>query len=75
MRPGALPISQQILLDLIAPPVLAAVWRFKASGWARAVQGGKVSEETRDRQRMEFWVVLILSYLVMFGVTLYAWLT
>ena len=75
MRPGSLPISQLILLDLIAPPVIATVWRFKVGGWARAVQGGKVSEETRDRQRMEFWAVLILSYLVAFGVTIYAWLT
>jgi hypothetical protein len=24
---------------------------------------------------MEFWAVLILSYLVGFGVTIYAWLT
>jgi hypothetical protein len=37
--------------------------------------GGKVSEETRRRQRMEFWAALILSYLVAFGVTIYAWLT
>jgi hypothetical protein len=64
MRPGVLPISQQLLLDLIVPPVIAIVWRFKASGWARSVQGGKVSKETRDRQRMVFLVVLILSYLV-----------
>jgi hypothetical protein len=75
MRPGALPISQQFLLDLIAPPVLAIVWRFKAIGWARAVQGSKFSARTRDRQWMEFWAVLILGYLVMFGVTIYGWLT
>ena len=55
MRPGSLPIPQLILLDLIAPPVIATVWRFKAIGWARAVQGGKVSEETRARQRSEFY--------------------
>jgi len=63
------------LLDLIAPAVIATVWRFKAGGWARPSSGGKVSEETRARQRMEFWAVLILLYLMAFGVTVYAWLT
>jgi len=75
MRVGALPISQQLLLDLIVPPAGAGVWWLMARGWAQAVQGGSASEETKARQRVEFWAVLGLAYLVMFGFTLYGWLT
>ena len=72
MRSGALPIQQQILVDLIAPPVGALLWRFFAGGWA----GGRAedaSEETRRRRASEFWVVLIVGYFMMFGISLYMW--
>lgn len=75
MRPGSLPISQLILLDLIVPPIGAILWRLMAGGWAVGVQGGNVSEETRRRQWFEFFVLLGLAYLLMFGFTIYAWLT
>jgi hypothetical protein len=42
-----------------------------ARGWAGFVQLGKVSERTKKRQHWEFWIVLVDSYLIMFGVTLY----
>jgi hypothetical protein len=74
VRPGSLPISQLILLDLFIPPIGAVLWRFMAGGWAAGVQGGKASEETRKRQWLEFWVLLGLAYAVMFGFTVYAWL-
>jgi len=75
VRPGSLPISQIILLDLIVPPIGAILWRFMSGGWAIGVQGGKVSEDTRRRQWFEFWVLLCLAYLLMFGLTIYyAWL-
>ena len=74
MRPGSLPLSQFIVLDLVAPPVAAIVWWLMARGWAGVVQGGKASEETRDRQRTEFWAVLIMSFIVLAGFTIYAWL-
>jgi hypothetical protein len=67
MRPGSLPISQLILLDLIVPPIIAFLWRFMAGGWAGAVQGAQVTKETRERQSLEFWVILGLTYLVFFG--------
>ncbi|HTW60772.1 MAG TPA: hypothetical protein VMD55_03130 [Terracidiphilus sp.] len=72
MRPGALPIQQQILVDLIAPPVGALLWRFVAGGWAEA-RARDGSEETRRRRSNEFWVILILGYFLMFGISLFTW--
>ena len=71
MRSGALPLSEQILLDLLVPPVGAAVWWLMARGWAGAVQGGKTSATTKTRQKWEFWVILAIAYLLMFGITIY----
>ncbi len=75
MRPGALPVPQLILLDLVAPPVIAGIWWMMSRGWAGAIQGGSTSAKTKARQAKEFWAVLILIYLMAFGVTIYAWLT
>ncbi len=74
MRPGALPISQMILLDLIAPPIGAIIWRLMAGGWAGVAQGDEVSEETRGRQWAEFWAILGVGYFIMFGISIYGWL-
>jgi len=73
MRPGALPISKQILLDLFLPPVGTMVWWFMARGWAGVVQGGKTTETTKQRQKYEFWIILSAAYLLMFGITAYAY--
>jgi hypothetical protein len=72
MRPGALPVEQQILVDLIAPPIGALLWRVIAGGWPGA-RIGDASEETRRRRASEFWVILILGYLLMFGISFYTW--
>jgi hypothetical protein len=62
---------QQLLLDLIAPPVLACLWWLGSRGWAWTVQGGQVSDQTRDRQKIGFVVVLVGLYGLMFGTTAY----
>jgi hypothetical protein len=49
-------LIQQCLLDLIAPTVL---------------QGGKVSNGTKKREKIGFFVLLALGYAVMFGMTIY----
>ncbi len=71
MRPGALPLSEQILLDLVVPPVGAVVWWLMSRGLAGVLQGGKTSQTTKTRQKWEFWIILALSYLLMFGITIY----
>jgi len=66
-----MPLWQQYLLDLIAPPVGASIWWLFSRGTATAIQGGTVSERTRKRERIGFFVVLVLAYLLMFGGTTY----
>ena len=75
MRPGSLPLSQLVLLDLVAPPALAFAWALLSGGWAAIVQGGNVSDETQQRQKTEFWAILIMTFLMGVGCTVYAWLT
>jgi hypothetical protein len=75
MRPGALPTSQLILLDILAPPIIAGAWWLMSGGLAGVIQGGSRSSETKARQTREFWILLILIYLMAIGVTIYAWLT
>ena len=73
--PGALPLSQQIILDLLFPPVGAAMWWVLSTGWATIVQGGKISDRTRRLRKRMFWALLAGAYVLMFGITLYAHLT
>jgi hypothetical protein len=54
---------------------MAILFRFMARGWALTVQGGTVSQKTQKRQRIEFWGMLILLYLIVWGEFIYAWLT
>jgi hypothetical protein len=75
VRPGALPNYQIVLIDIFAPLVGAALWWLMARANAGAVQAGRVSNETKDRQRTEFWAILVLGYIVMFGLSIYYWLT
>jgi hypothetical protein len=66
-----MPLKQQYLLDLIAPPVLATLWWFFSRGTATVLQGGSVSQRTKRREKIGFLVVLTLAYLLMFGGTAY----
>jgi hypothetical protein len=66
-----LPFSEQIMLDLVVPPVGAAIWWLMARGWAGAVQGNTLSQRTKVRQKWEFWILLFVAYLLMFGITAY----
>lgn len=75
MRQGALPTTELILLDLVAPPVIAGLWWIMSRSWGGIVQGGSTSKETRIRQFQGFWALLIFLYLMAVGTTLYAWLT
>ena len=67
----ASPLWQQALFVLLAPLVMALLIRLISRGWANIVQGGKVSEKTVKRQRVEFWVVLCFMYVMLFGIFLY----
>ena len=45
---------EQVLISTAGPPIIAVLWRLRARGWARTVQGGTVSEKTERRQKKEF---------------------
>lgn len=72
MESTALPLGQQLLIILFGPPIMAILWLFMSRGWATAVQGGTVSERTKQRQKKLFWVALILGYIVVVGMKIYA---
>lgn len=56
------PLIEQILIFVVGPPILAGLFWLKARGWAHNVQGESVSETTKRRQKLEFWVLLSLGY-------------
>jgi hypothetical protein len=74
MRPNAAPLWEQLVILLLGPPIITAIWWIAARGWAVAVQGGTATKKTKTRQKMEFWAILALMYAVGFGMTVYAWL-
>jgi hypothetical protein len=71
MMNHALPIWQQIALDLFAPPIITALWWLKSRDWAEVVHRGDISETTKHRQNKGFWIVLGVLYLIAFAVTAY----
>jgi len=74
-RPGAAPLGEQLAILIAGPPVMAALIWFMSRGWAKSVQGGVASDRTKARQKIEFWMVLAVMYVLGFGMALYAWLT
>lgn len=66
------PIPEQIAILLFGPPITAIVWSFLARGWAYSIQGGKVSERTKKRQKWEFWILLIIMYVICIVVAILA---
>jgi hypothetical protein len=58
-------------MDLFVPPTGAAVWWLTSRNLARTLQRSKISATTRTRQQREFWIILTLAYLLMFGITMY----
>lgn len=75
MRPGAAPLWEQVMILVLGPPIMACLFWLKARGWANNVQGGSVGERTKNRQKLEFWVLMAVMYILGFGIMLYSWLT
>jgi hypothetical protein len=74
-RPGAAPLGEQLAILLLGPPIMAGLIWFMSRGWALFVQGGVASDRTKRRQKVEFWIVLVVMYAIGIGMALYAWLT
>ena len=58
------PLIEQILIFVLGPPIMASLFWLRARGWAKTIQGESVSETTKRRQKIEFWVLLSLMYLL-----------
>jgi len=70
--PDALPMGQQIALDLFGPPVLTGLWWLMSRGWANIAQGGNPTERSKVWMNKGAWVLLAIIYCLMIGTTLYA---
>jgi hypothetical protein len=65
-------MGQQILIILIGPPVMAALWWLGSRGFGGVVQGGSVSERTKSRQKKGFWILLAALYALGFAIMVYS---
>jgi hypothetical protein len=72
VRDGALPLGQQIALDLVAPPIITAIWWLLARGWAQSLG---TTDWALRWQKPATLAVLIAAYFIMFSITLYAYFT
>jgi hypothetical protein len=72
MESSALPLGEYIVLALLAPPIVSCLWFLMSRRRAEAIQGGKVSETTKKRQKIGFFVLLVSSYIIMFGIKIYS---
>jgi uncharacterized membrane protein HdeD (DUF308 family) len=75
MRPGAAPLGEQLAILILGPPIMASLFWIMSRGWAHTVQGEVVSDRTKRRQKMEFWILMVVMYILDIGLSLYAWLT
>ncbi len=70
MRPGALPLYEQILYDIFIPPAGTIVCWLMCKGLAIQL-GTSNSEVVRGWTRSGFWIVLCAAYTLMFSITIY----
>lgn len=72
MRSGALPIGQQIILDLVGPPIMTALWLLFSRGWVGLMGTGE-SSTVRGWMKSGTWILLIVMYVVAFSITAYGY--
>lgn len=66
------PLWFQLAWVIVAPPIGVCLWWLMSRGWATMVQTGAVSERTKRRQRIEFWALLIGTYVLATVIFAYA---
>lgn len=72
MRPGALPLYQQILLDVFAPPFVLGIWWLLSRNLQSALG-------TTNDPVVQGWTapmakfLLVAMYVICFGITAYAY--
>jgi hypothetical protein len=68
-------LGEQILTLIVLPPIMASVVWLLSRGWAGGVQGGTISETTKQRQKLLFWFLVIFLYALAIAIYGYSWLT
>jgi hypothetical protein len=72
VQPHGRPLGEQILFLLFVPPIGAVLWWLSSRGLATMIQKGSVSEETKERQKRRFWMLLVGVYVLGVGMFIYA---
>jgi hypothetical protein len=71
-RPDALPLIQQIVLDLLAPPAITFIWWLLSRG--KAYQLGENSNPAVQGWLSDGWKYLLaILYLVAISITIYGY--
>jgi uncharacterized membrane protein len=65
----------QLLIDLVMPPIGAALMWFGCTGWLNVVYGGELTEGAKKIRKVGTLVVFVLLLVGGFGITLYAHFT
>jgi hypothetical protein len=58
MESPALPLGEQLALFVLMPPIGSCLWWLFSRGTAMALQGGQVSDRTKSREKIGFFIVL-----------------
>jgi len=68
-------LGGQILLDLVVPPIGAAVLWVLGTGWSTTVYGGTLPDSAKKLRKLLTWGVFLFLLVAGFGITLYSRLT
>lgn len=67
--------AEKLLMDAALPPALAAFVWMAGTGWSAMLYSGNIPESAKRLGRVFTLVVLVVCWLAMFGITLYAHFT
>jgi hypothetical protein len=73
MNNVALPLGQQLALDVMLPPVMAVLVWLLSRGGANVFEEGHPSQGSLSWLRRSFWIQLAFFYCLAFGITGYAY--
>ena len=73
MRTGTLPLSGQLAVLLLGPPIMAALWWLLGRAWSYVVQGGNPTPRTKGWSSKGFWILLVIMYGIAICMAVYAW--
>jgi len=72
VRPGALPLYQQILYDIFLPPIGTGICWLMSRGLSNAL-GTTDSPRIKWFTKRLMWFALVAAYVIMFSITFYGY--